>query len=108
MDAPPTLLVNHNHSGGHWASFHLVGTKSNRAAIGTRVTVRAGKLVQMDEVRGGSSYLSQSDLRLHFGLADQNKMDSVQVNWLSGKVEILQNLPSDRIFTIVEGQGLRN
>ena len=108
MDAPPTLLVNHNHSGGHWASFHLVGTKSNRAAIGTRITVRAGKLVQMDEVRGGSSYLSQSDLRLHFGLADENKIDSVQVNWPSGKVEILQNLPSDRIFTIVEGQGLRN
>ena len=62
----------------------------------------------MDEVRGGSSYLSQSDLRLHFGLADENKIDSVQVNWPSGKVEILQNLPSDRIFTIVEGQGLRN
>src|SRR2546428_2165392 len=108
MDAPPTLLMNRNPSGQHWALFKLVGTKSNRAAIGARVTVRAGKLVQIDEVRGGSSYLSQNDLRLHFGLGDEKKIDSVQINWPSGKVDTLRNLLSDRIFTIVEGQGARD
>ena len=64
----PTLLMNHGVAGNHRVEFRLMGTKSNRAAIGARVTVRAGKLVQIGEVRGGGSYLSQNDLRVHFGL----------------------------------------
>jgi hypothetical protein len=66
---PPSLLMNRNSSLNHRVLFKLIGTKSNKAAIGTRVTVKAGTLVQFDEVRGGGSYISQNDLRLHFGLA---------------------------------------
>ena len=86
--------------------FKLIGTKSNRAAIGARVTVQAGKLVQFNEVRGGASYLSQNDLRLHFGLGKESKLDSVEVQWPNGTTEKLQNLAADSIFTIVEGQGV--
>jgi hypothetical protein len=84
----------------------LVGTKSNKAAIGTRVRVTVGKLAQFNEVRGGSSYLSQNDLRLHFGLAGHTTIDSVQVAWPSGKSETFKQLPADFIYTIVEGTGI--
>ena len=104
---PPSLLVNNSQSRSHRVFFKLVGTKSNRAAIGARVTVHAGKLTEIDEVRGGGSYLSQNDLRLHFGLGAQDKMSSVEIAWPSGKAEVLQNVPADFIFTIVEGQGIK-
>jgi hypothetical protein len=87
--------------------FKLVGTRSNRAAIGARVTVQAGKLVQFNEVRGGASYLSQNDLRLHFGLGKEEKLDSVEIQWPSGATEKLQNLAVENIYTIIEGQGIR-
>ncbi|HEY6936589.1 MAG TPA: FG-GAP-like repeat-containing protein [Terriglobales bacterium] len=106
MDGPPTLLLNRNQDGYHRALFHLMGTKSNRAAIGARVTVRAGSLVQFDEVRGGSGYLSQNDLRLHFGLGLAIAMDSVEVRWPSGAVEKFAHLSADAIYTIVEGKGV--
>jgi enediyne biosynthesis protein E4 len=103
----PTLLLNHGVAGNHRVLFKLMGTKSNRAAIGTRVTVRAGKLVQFNEVRGGASYLSQNDLRLHFGLGKEAKMDSVEVLWPSGATEKFTGLAADNIYTLVEGQGIR-
>lgn len=105
---PPSLLLNTNSAGNHRVLFHLVGTKSNRAAIGARVTVRAGSLTQFDEVRGGASYLSQNDLRLHFGLGSATKMESVEVRWPSGKIEALKNVPADKIYTIVEGSGIQD
>jgi len=104
---PPTLLRNHLANGNHWVGFNLQGTKSNRAAIGARLTVRAGKLVQFNEVRGGASYLSQNDLRLHFGLGTNNKIDSVEISWPSGFVERLGSLEVDQIYTIEEGKGIR-
>ncbi|MGA7922063.1 MAG: CRTAC1 family protein [Candidatus Acidiferrales bacterium] len=103
----PTLLLNHGVAGNHRVEFKLIGTKSNRAAIGARLSVRAGKLAQFNEVRGGSSYLSQNDLRLHFGLGKESKLDLVVVQWPGGATEKLQNLTADNIYTIVEGQGLR-
>ena len=106
MDGPPTLLVNHNRDGYHRALFRLVGTKSNRAAVGARVTVHAGSMTQVEEVRGGSGYLSQSDLRLHFGLGAAGSMDSVQVRWPSGMVESYSHLAGDKIYTITEGKGV--
>ena len=105
---PPSLLLNHGVPGNHRVLFKLIGTKSNRSAIGARVTVRAGKLVQFNEVRGGASYLSQNDLRLHFGLGQESKMDSVEIQWPSGTVEKLQNLAPDNIYTLVEGKGIRD
>jgi enediyne biosynthesis protein E4 len=103
----PTLLLNHGVAGNHRVEFRLMGTKSNRAAIGARVTVRAGKLVQFNEVRGGASYLSQNDLRLHFGLGKAAVMDSVEVLWPSGAVEKFTGVAADKIYTLVEGQGIR-
>jgi hypothetical protein len=107
VDGPPVLLINRTESSDHAAMFHLIGTKSNQAAIGARVTVRAGDLVQMSEVQAGSSYLSQNDLRLHFGLGDHASMDQVGILWPSGAKESLQNLPAGYIYTIVEGSGVQ-
>jgi enediyne biosynthesis protein E4 len=103
---PPTLLINRTQDTGHAALFKLIGTKSNKAAIGARVTVTAGGMTQFDEVRGGSSYLSQNDLRLHFGFAEKSVVDSVEVSWPSGQKDIIKNLATDFIYTIVEGQGI--
>ncbi|HKV25270.1 MAG TPA: CRTAC1 family protein [Candidatus Acidoferrum sp.] len=105
---PPSLLLNSNHDGNHRVEFRLEGTKSNRAAIGARVTIQAGAVRQMGEVRGGGSYLSQNDLRLHFGLGKENKMESVQIRWPSGKLEILKDVAADAIYTVVEGAGIRS
>jgi hypothetical protein len=103
---PPTLLLNHNDSANHRVLFKLVGTKSNKAAIGARVTVKAGALVQFSEVRGGASYLSQNDLRLHFGLGSNEKMSEVIIRWPNGETEILRDVPADFIYTVVEGTGI--
>jgi hypothetical protein len=103
----PTLLMNHGVAGNHRVEFRLMGTKSNRAAIGARVTVRAGKLAQFNEVRGGASYLSQNDLRLHFGLGKAAVVDSVEVLWPSGAVEKFAGVAADKIYMLVEGKGIR-
>ena len=104
---PPSLLMNNAKNANHRVLFRLIGVKSNRAAIGARVTVRAGGVVQFNEVRGGGSYLSQNDLRLHFGLGAAASMESVQVRWPNGNVEEIKNLAADKIYTIVEGQGIK-
>jgi len=103
---PPSLLLNRTRNSNHRVLFKLAGTKSNRAAIGARVTVRSGSLTQFNEVRGGASYLSQNDLRLHFGLGAEKKMDSVEVRWPNGQVEKFADLAADRIYTVVEGKGV--
>ena len=103
----PSLLVNTNKDDNHRVLFKLVGTKSNRAAIGARVIIEAGGMRQIGEVRGGNSYLSQNDLRLHFGLGHAAKIDSLEIRWPSGKVETLTGAPADAIYTIVEGSGIR-
>jgi len=103
---PPTLLMNRNQNANHRVLFKLVGTKSNKAAIGARVTVKAGALAQFDEVRGGASYLSQNDLRLHFGLGANDKMSEVTIRWPNGETEGLHDVPADFIYTIVEEKGI--
>ena len=102
----PSLLINKNRNSNHRAAFHLIGTKSNRAAIGARVTIRAAGTMQFNEVRGGSSYLSQNDLRLHFGLGTADKMESVEVSWPSGQTDVLRDISADFIYTIREGHGI--
>jgi hypothetical protein len=104
---PPSFLLNTNKNSNHRVLFHLIGTKSNRAAIGARVTIHAAGVMQFDEVRGGGSYLSQNDLRLHFGLGAAAKIDTVEVRWPSGTVENLKDVAADKIYTIVEGQGIQ-
>jgi enediyne biosynthesis protein E4 len=103
---PPTLLLNRTRTSNHAVLFKLIGTKSNKAAIGARVSVAAGGVVQFTEVRSGTSYLSQNDLRLHFGLGKETTMDTVEISWPSGKKEIYKDLASDFIYTITEGTGV--
>jgi len=105
---PPTLLINHARNSNHRVLFKLVGAKSNRAAIGARVTVLAGGVRQFSEVRAGSSYLSQNDLRQHFGLGTAAKMESVEIRWPNGKTEAFHNMTADAIYTILEGEGIRD
>jgi enediyne biosynthesis protein E4 len=104
---PPSLLLNTNKAPNHRVLFHLIGTKSNRAAIGARVTIHAGGMTQFDEVRGGGSYLSQNDLRLHFGTGAAAKIDLIEVRWPSGKMETFAEAMSDKIYTITEGLGIQ-
>ncbi len=103
---PPSLFVQDVPSPRHRVLFRLIGTRSNRAAIGARVTISSGGMTQFNEVRGGGSYLSQNDLRLHFGLGESKIMDTVKISWPSGSVEMLRNIAADAIYTITEGQGI--
>jgi hypothetical protein len=89
----------------HWVTLRLVGTASNRDAIGARVHIVAGGTEQWQEVRGGGSYLSQNDLRVHFGLAATTIVDRVDVRWPNGRDERWERLEADRIHTLQEGAG---
>jgi enediyne biosynthesis protein E4 len=103
---PPTLLINRTESSNHAVLLRLIGTKSNKAAVGARATVTAGDLTQFNEVRGGSSYLSQNDLRLHFGIGKETNISKVEISWPSGAKQTLKDLPADFIYTIVEQDGI--
>src|ERR1043166_7046110 len=105
LDGSPQLLRNDGGNANNSILVKLVGVKSNRSGIGARVTVTAGDLTQVDEVRSGDSYLSQSDLRLHFGLEKRTKVDQIQVRWPNGTVDKIPNVGVNRIITIKEGQG---
>ena len=106
LDGAPTILHNAGVRANHWISFELAGTKSNRLALGARITLVAGGMTQTDEVRSGGSYLSQSDLRVHFGLGQARKIDSVEVRWPSGTVDKATNLPADQFYALLEGTGV--
>lgn len=106
MNDTPDLLRRARKSSRHSILVKTVGTKSNRNGIGAKVTVVSGGLTQYDEVRSGGSYLSSSDLRLHFGLGAAAKIDRLELRWPSGHTEVVTNPPVDRILVIKEGQGL--
>jgi len=106
LDGEPVLLRNPGQPGNHWVSFELAGTKSNRMALGARVTISAGGVTQTDEVRSGGSYLSQSDTRLHFGLGSASRIQSVVVRWPSGQEDRMENLAADHFYGVKEGHGL--
>ncbi len=107
----PMLLVNLAKNQNHWLGLHLIGTSSNRDAIGARVTLQGTKRLWIDEVRSGSSYNSSSDLRLHFGLGHfglgaEKQLKNIQVRWPNGNVELFDPPPAlDHIIDIVEGKG---
>ncbi len=90
----------------HWISFQLEGVTSNRLALNARVRASAGNLVQLGEVISGGSYLSQNDLRIHFGLGDHDHLDRAQILWPDGKEENVANLTVDRYYVVREGQGI--
>jgi hypothetical protein len=90
----------------HWIELKLVGTTSNRDAIGARVHLIAGGVEQWQEVRGGGSYLSQNDLRVHFGLGAATIVDRLDIRWPNGGEEHWAHLAADRLHTMTEGKRL--
>jgi hypothetical protein len=105
MNDAPTLLRGNCNNQNHWLKVQTIGKKSNRSGIGARVYCVTGKRRQMDEIRSGGSYLSQNDLRAHFGLGAAIKADLVQVRWPSGIVDELHDIRAGQIITMVEGEG---
>ena len=98
----PTILRNETSSGNHWLIIKLVGTHGNRNGIGSRVKVIVGEQVQIREVKSGSGYLSQNDMRLHFGLGDVASVDRVEVKWTNGRVETFEQVKADQILVLTE------
>ena len=106
LDGLPQLLRNDGGNKNNWIMVKTIGTKSNRDGIGAKVKIVSGDLIQVDEVRSGGSYISQNDLRLHFGLEKRTVVDQIQVRWPSGVVDTLTNVPVNKIVTVKEGKGL--
>jgi hypothetical protein len=128
MNAPPSLLVNQARTNNHWVAFRLTGAypapqtaktktaavetpaaadgpKSTRDAIGARIKVKVGSRTLVDEVRSGSSFISNNDMRAHFGLGAATKIDSVEVHWPSGLVETFPKVSADKLNELKEGNG---
>jgi enediyne biosynthesis protein E4 len=106
IDGSPMILRNPGIPGRHWVSFELTGTKSNRLALNARIKIVAGGMTQTDEVHSGGSYLSQNDLRIHFGLANATKIEKVEIKWPSGHSDTLTNLAVDQRYSVVEATGI--
>jgi hypothetical protein len=111
MNEAPLLLRNEyfgksTRGSNNWLMLNLIGTKSNRSAIGARVTLKTGAQLQFQEVTSQSSYYSHNDHRLHFGLGQNNKADSIEILWPSGSREVLDNVPANRIVNVKEGSGI--
>jgi enediyne biosynthesis protein E4 len=104
-NAPPSLLVNRMTYPGHWIEVRTVGTQSNRSGIGAQVTLKTRSRRQIDEVRSGSSYISNNDMRVHFGLGGNTEIEYLEVRWPSGRVERYRPPGVDSIFTAKEGAG---
>ena len=106
LDGKPMILRNHGIAGNHWVNFELAGTKSNRLAIGARLKLVAGGMTQTAQIRSGGSYLSQSDLRVHFGLGTATRIDSLEINWPSGAVDVIKDPAPDQLYSVLEGKGI--
>jgi hypothetical protein len=101
------VFLNETTNANHRALFRLIGTKSNRAAIGARVSVTTSKMTQIDEVRAGGGYNSTNDIRLHFGLGSDAVINKIEVLWPSGLRQEFSDIPADAIYEIKEGESIR-
>ena len=106
LTGQPMILRPQGGLQNHWVSFELEGTKSNRLAFNARVKVTSGDVIQLGEVISGGSYLSQNDLRIHFGLGSHNRVDKVEVLWPNGTTDFLTNLAADRFYSVKEKVGI--
>lgn len=102
----PQLLRCDSSTGNHWIKIRTIGTKSNRSGIGARIKCLAGNHRQIDEVRSGGSYASQSDLRVHFGLGKSTSADRIEISWPSGQVDVLEKVVADQLIYVEEGKGI--
>jgi hypothetical protein len=105
-DDYPSLLHNNCGNGNHWLTVFLIGTKSNRDGIGAALKLSAEGEVHVEQVKGGMGYMSASDPRVHFGLGNRAKIDFLKINWPSGQVDYLTNVPVDQIIAVQEGKGI--
>jgi len=103
--SPPTLLRNATPTKNHWIQLDLCGVIANRGGVGSRVTVTAGASVQTAEVHAGRSYQSHFGSRLHFGLGGHARVDRMEIRWLGGGREIIENVPADQRLIVIEGRG---
>jgi len=106
LTGQPMILQPRGGEKNHWISFSLEGTKSNRLALNARVKATAGDLVQTGEVLSGGSYLSQNDLRIHFGLGSHTRVEKIEVQWPDGKKDTFNDLEADRFYSMREGEGI--
>jgi hypothetical protein len=112
VNGPPQLLRCDSKLSNNWIKVKTIGTKSNRSGIGTRIRCtthpadEAKPHPQIDEVRSGGGYISQSDLRVHFGIGKANKVDLLELFWLSGQVDTLKDLKPNQVYVVKEGVGL--
>jgi enediyne biosynthesis protein E4 len=105
MNAPPSLLINQVKNGNHWVAIKTEGVKSNRDGLGARIRVKVGARILVDEVRSGSSYISNNDRRVHFGLGSVTQIDWIEIRWPSGLTEMFERPGIDRILALKEGAG---
>ncbi|MHC4324013.1 MAG: CRTAC1 family protein [Planctomycetota bacterium] len=98
----PTILRNDSPTKNHWLQVRLRGTKTNRDGIGARVKISAGDLTLIDEVHSGHGYQSHYGTRLHFGLGNRDKIDRIEVRWIGGGVDIMENVRANQLLTITE------
>lgn len=106
LGGKPQLMRNDGGNRNNWLKVFLIGTKSNRDAIGARLKIQAEDLVQVRQAVGGVSYMSASDTRVHFGLGQRKTIDSLEIIWPSGVMEELTKLPANRILAVQEGEGI--
>jgi hypothetical protein len=99
----PTVLRNHSGTGNHWIQVRLRGAKTNRDGVGARVTLTAGDSEQIAELHSGRSYQSHFGSRLHFGLGKRRRVDRIEVAWIGGGTDVLEDLDVNQCVTIVEG-----
>jgi hypothetical protein len=112
VNGPPQLLRCDSKFGNHWIKVKTIGTKSNRSGIGTRIRCtthppdETKPHVQIDEVRSGGGYISQSDLRVNFGIGKAAKVDLLELFWPSGQVDTIKDLKPDQVYVVKEGKGV--
>jgi len=102
----PSLLRNDGGNANHWLTVQLLGTKSNRDGTGASLKLTSEGFVQVEQAKGGGSYMSASDPRVHFGLAKRTKIDSLEITWPSGQIDRFTNIPMDQIIAVKEGAGI--
>jgi hypothetical protein len=107
LDGVPTLLRNVTNNSRHWVEFKLIGgAASTRDGVGATLRLRTGGMTQREDILSGGSFMSSNDQRAHFGIGDARKVDQLEIDWPSGKVQEVSVPGVDRIYTIVEGQGI--
>lgn len=106
LDSSPMILQNEGDKTNHFINLELRAKQGNPLAIGARVKVTTGNITQTEEIRSGTSYLSQNDLRLHFGLGKATKVDLIEIRWNSGKVEVIKDVAADKFYAVLEGEGI--